>query len=400
MTSPAPLAGIRVIDLTHLIAGPFCTMLLADAGAEVIKVEPPTGDISRRRIPARSDNGLPDESGYFVAVNRGKKSVTLDLKAPQGLAVLQDLLAAADVLVENYRPGVLDRLGVDIDEICRQHPRLVVASITAFGKRGLPPHLQEVPGLAIVAEAMSGITGRTKSEHGWPVWCGFPLGDFTAGLTAQAAILTALLARERTGRGAQLDISMADSMLAFNASSLASDTFPQPDGRSAPLPTVPYGVFRCRDGHVAIGVNSDVFWQRLCAAMERDDLAVDAVLATQEGRGEHADEVKALVDQWTLHLCRDHVVTLLQQHGVPVSPVNQTADVMGSDLFRQRQMLLSASGHPGDLPVIPGSAQGHDVNGRWSPRLGEHTASVLREVLHLDDERIRSLKSVGAFGAD
>lgn len=393
----APLAGTRVIDLTHLIAGPFCTMLLADAGADVLKIEPPGGDIARRRIPFQADGDRPGVSGYFLAVNRGKRSIVLDLKTDQGRLLLDELISHADVLVENYRPGVLDRLGLGIDDLRNRHPSLIIASISAFGKEHVPDDLREAPGLAIVAEAMSGITSRTRDSADRPIWCGFPLGDFTAGLTAQAAILGALIGRSRDGSGAWIDISMADAMLAFNASSFASDTFSQ--SQSAPsASTTPYGVFPASDGFVAIGVNSDRFWGELCQAMEQAGLASDPRFLTQQSRAEHREIVSDLVNSWTCRRSRSEVVSALQRSGVPVGPVNDAADLARSELFSARAMLRGVSDGRYTSASVPASAQGYEIASTRAPLLGEHTDQILEELLGITASERDRLREKGVLG--
>jgi crotonobetainyl-CoA:carnitine CoA-transferase CaiB-like acyl-CoA transferase len=375
-----------VVDLTHLIAGPFCTMHLADAGADVIKVEPPEGEIARHRVPARDVAG-DQLSAYFTAVNRGKRSVVLDLKTDQGQVSLERLIARADVLVTNYRSSALDRLGLDPHDLRDRYPGLIVATISAFGHDDATAAAGQ-PGLAIVAEAISGVTSLAQDREGRPTWVGFALGDFVAGLTAFGAVVTALHARERTGKGSYLDISMAESLLSFNGISLAGAMFKRdhdgewPAERETP---VPYGVYPAEDGYVAIGVNSDKFWSALCDAMGRPDLRAGGLFDTQRQRMDAREEVNAIVSAWTQGLSKAAVVRALNQGGVPGAPLNGPEDVLGNEILAERAALVPVEMSGQRVAMIPGPAMGFPRPDDYAlPRLGQHTAEVLGELDALD----------------
>lgn len=385
-TVAGPLAGVRVIDLTHLIAGPFCTMQLADAGADVIKVEPPEGEISRHRVPARS-TADGDVSAYFAAVNRGKRSVTIDLKDPEGQALLDRLLGHADVLVTNYRTAALERLGLNPHQVRDRYPSLIVATISAFGIDRATSAAGQ-PGLAIVAEAISGITALAQDRQGAPTWVGFALGDYVAGLTAYGAIVSALFERHRTAQGRYLDISMAESLLAFNGISLAGAMFHNDEEgswsgeRETP---VPYGVYPTSDGHVAIGVNSDKFWFALCDAMGRQDLRADQRFSNQRGRIVAREEVNEIVSAWTSSMSKEDTVRTLIAEGVPAAPLNRPEDVIANDILAERSSLTPVNWGGQQIAVLPGPPMGFEPLGRDQlPRLGEHTAEVLAELVAHD----------------
>jgi crotonobetainyl-CoA:carnitine CoA-transferase CaiB-like acyl-CoA transferase len=369
----APLHGVRVVDMSHLLAGPYCAQLLADQGADVIKVEPPAGDISRRRIPDRTNEFGDRVAAYFLSVNRGKRSVAVDAKTAEGRARVLGLLEHSDVLVENFRPEVLDRLLMPRAELAERFPRLVVVSISALGSRGIDKDLRDRPGLAIVGEALSGTLAYSRGEGDEPNWAGgFPLGDFTAGLAAHAAVVGALLRRTRTGRGGLLDISISDAMLSINSTALAkhgvtvgTDT-PGENYRAAP-----YGIFPALDGYLVLGVNTDEFWRRLCVAMERPDLTYDERYAADKSRMIRKPEVDGLVAAWTRTLPRDELLQRLGRAAIPSAPVNYPADIVRSDIYRQRGMLLEVEDGIGGTIVLPANPLGPTYSRPRVPRLGE-----------------------------
>lgn len=396
-----PLEGVTVVDLTHLLAGPFCTMLLADAGATVLKIEPPVGEISRHRFPFYETDSGDRVSAYFAAVNRGKRSIALDLKSEVGMRALDQLFEGADVIVMNYREQALRRLGIQPERLRSRFPKAVIASITAFGRQPNSPETSR-PGLAIVAEAFSGITGLSQGDTDAPTWVGFALGDFVSGQTAFGAISAALVKSLKTGDGCYLDLSMTDALLAFNGIDLvrhqaAADT---PSGRSSP---VPYGVFPAADGHVVIGCNSDEFWRRLRIAMDPGE--VDHSLdrfATALTRMEHRGEVIARVSEWTRSATRDKVVEQLVEAGIPCGPVNSGGDVLSLQFLRDRGSLRDVA-FAGSRFAVPhgslGMAAADPQLVPELPQLGEHTETVLRARTTLSDEEIDQVLRQGAATA-
>lgn len=375
--------------MTHLLAGPFATMMLADNGADVIKVEPPTGDISRARAPLRA---VPESqapvSAYFLSMNRGKRSVVLDLRTDVGREAFDRLLRTADVFVENFRPGVMARLGFDLDAVAATHPRMIVASMSAFGHHGISPRLRDRPGVAIVAEAASGITGATRDRDGSPTWVGWALGDLTAGMVLYAAVVTALVARGRTGRGARLDLSMTESMLSLYAPTLAMHALDAVHAREGVPPAIPFGVYPAGDGFVALGVNTDEFWRRLCAAVGKPEYGDDPRFATYAARIEHRDETDEMVSGWTRAHPRLALIELLEREGVPCALVGGPDDVLADPALNARGAFWRvADGLGGDV-MLPGSALrfAHSPAGPV-PRLGQHTDEVLAE-LGLGSDRV------------
>ena len=369
----APLAGVRVLDLSHLLAGPYCTMLMAEQGADVIKIEPPNGDIARNRLPATTNDAGERAAAYFVAVNRGKRSVVADLRTPEGQERVLGLLERADVLVENFRSGVLERLLMPRVELAARFPRLIVASISMYGIAGIEPETQLLPGLAILGESVSGVIAYSPRGKE-PDWAGgFPLGDFATGLSAHAAILAALYRRTRTDSGALLDISIADAMLSINSTALAKfgatrgEEMPAESYRSAP-----YGLFPAVDGFLVLGVNTDAFWRRLCMAMGREDLSNDSRYAADADRMRRKPEVDGLVAEWTKGLPRSEVLSRLASQGVPSAPVNYPEDILESPTYGARGMLRVVEDGIGGEVVLPGNPFGPSFAVPRVPRLNEH----------------------------
>jgi formyl-CoA transferase len=401
--APLPLQGVKVIELTHLIAGPYCGQLLAEEGASVIKVEPPEGELTRHREPMRhSSQGTI--SGYFGALNRGKKSVTLDLKNVQGLGLLHGLLASADVLVTNMRAGALKRLGLFPEDLLQRYPRLVIASISGFGIKNAGKYTERA-GLAMVAEAMSGTTSLTRDHDGNPVWCGFAMGDILAGMTAHAAILLALRNQERHGVGRFIDLSMVECSLPMVSVALAREQSASAELRafagSNNFHGVPYGAFPASDGHVNIGVNRDDFWRRLCDAMGRPELGTDPRYATYVERAKRQHEVHTLTEAFTKAHTREQIVEKLNAVDVPVASILNMAELTQDDYMRTRGAFRTVEDGIGgtmSLPIDPTRFDPAPGSERV-PLLGQHRDEVLGQELGLSPTDITRLAQAGAFGA-
>jgi crotonobetainyl-CoA:carnitine CoA-transferase CaiB-like acyl-CoA transferase len=399
---PLPLEGVKVIELSHLIAGPYCGQLLAEEGATIIKIEPPEGELTRHREPMRhSDQGTI--SGYFGALNRGKKSVAIDLKNAEGLKLLHRLLESADVVLTNMRGGALKRLGLHPDELVARYPRLIVACISGFGLKDAGEYTERA-GLAMVAEAMSGTTGLSRDHEGNPVWCGFAMGDILAGMTAHAAILLALRIQERHGRGRALDLSMVECSLPMVSVALAREQSASAELRafagSNNFHGVPYGAFRAKDGHVNIGVNRDDFWKRLCEAMDRAELGADPRYESYVERAKRQQEVHEITQAFTSVHTRAEIVEKLSVVDVPVASILNMAEITSDDYMRMRgsfRTVHDGIGGTMSLPIDPTRfvpAPGSDR----VPLLGEHREEVLTQELGLDSADLQRLDKAGAFG--
>ncbi|NEY89205.1 CaiB/BaiF CoA transferase family protein [Tabrizicola oligotrophica] len=334
-----PLQGLRILDLTRVMAGPFCTALLADLGAEVIKLEPPQGDDYRHIGPF-----VQGESALFTLMNRGKQSIVLDLKDPAAQATARALALACDVVVENFRPGVASRLGLG-PELRADKPSLIYASISGFGQTGPAAHL---PAYDLVAQAMSGLMAATGEEGGAPLKVGESYGDLMAGLYASWAILAALHKRANTGEGSTIDVAMFDALFSLLPTSHAVQFYagaaPRRVGNRHPLST-PFGCFQCADGQAVIAVLGDRQWQALCSLIARPDLADDSGLASDDGRTAHEPRVKAAIEAFTLPRATAEVVASLAAAGIPTAEVQTLAEAAASPHATARGLVA-------DLPHV------------------------------------------------
>jgi len=387
-----PFADVRVLDFSRVLSGPFCTALLADLGAEVIKVEPPAGD-DYRHIGPFTDG----ESAYFLLANRGKKSVILDLKSAAGRRLAQQLAGCCDVVVENFRPGVAARLGIGHQQLRGADPRLIYASISGFGQRG---PLAGRPAYDIVAQAMSGLMETTGEADGPPTLIGESVADLSAGLYAAWAIAAALYRRERTGKGTLIDVAMLDALISFSPSALAQYLFagrvPRRVGNRHPV-SAPFGVFRTADSYAAIAVLGDAQLARLGEVIGVPDLGTDPRFATDEQRTANEPALREAIERWsTTHATAEVVERLLDERiaAAPICNIEQALESTrssGRDLLREfDHPVLGRIRLPGQPVRFSGFETGAD---RPPPGLGEHTREVLREVLNLGEETLDQLES-------
>lgn len=379
-----PLDGVRVVDLSQVMAGPLCTMQLGDLGADVIKVEPPTtGDLSRS-LGGAALRTRGEDSATFFALNRNKRSIVLDLKVDADRNVFLALARTADVVVENFRPGVTKRLGVDYDSLARMNPRLIYASISGFGQSG--PYADR-PGFDLIAQGMSGIMSVTGEPNAAPLKCGLPIADLSAGLFAANAILAALIARERTGRGQYLETSLFESALALavweSTEYWATGRAPQPMGSAHRL-SAPYQVFRSQDGHITLAALTQQQWRQMCLVLGRETLADDPRFATNVAR---LKNVAALVREIEEALATRTTASWVQDMlaaGVPAGPILDYAQVFDDAHTRARHMVeeiehpvagrVRTLGFPVKMSETPSRVR------RAPPLLGEHTNEILREL--------------------
>lgn len=389
-----PLQNIRVLDLSRVLAGPYCTMVLGDLGAEVIKVEPPEGDETRGWGPPFAEG----ESAYYLCVNRNKRGVAVDLKTDEGRVVLRELAMQSDVLVENFRPGTLKKFGLDFESLHELNRRLVYCSISGFGQTG---PLRDKPGYDFMIQAMGGIMSITGEPDGEPMKVGVAAADLFAGQNAVIAILAALQARMMTGEGQYLDIALFDSQLGWlaNVASnyLISGSLPKRYG-NAHANIVPYQSFRASDGWFVIAVGNDKHFGALCKMLGKSEWSADERFSTNSSRVIHREELIALlkpifesktVEEW-LALIGDQF---------PCGPINDFGQVFSMPHVREREMLVTME-HPaiGALPLVgsPLKMGGTPVEYRLPPPLmGEHTKDVLKNVLGYSEERITNLMKRG-----
>ena len=392
--SPTPLAGTVILDTTRFISGPMATQMLGDLGATIIKVEQPgTGDDTRLIAPL--DDGI---SHFFASYNRNKRSVVLDLRTEPGRSAFLRLAAAADAVVENFRPGVADRLGIGYDAVRAVNDDAVYCSISGFGLDG---PLSDRIAFDIVAQAMTGVMHLNGRPGDAPLKLGLPVGDLAAAQDAARAILAGLVSRSTTGRGAFLQVSLFDSLLAltsYYAGRLFATGEVPPAVGNDHHSSVPYGVFPTSDGAAVIAAYNDRFWIRLAGALELDDLVDDPRFTTATARHTHRDDCNAAVAARTATMTTDELVALLLRRDVPCAPVLDLRQALTQEHARLRGTVI---GHDGAGPR--GIAPAIRVDGARSPvhrppALGEHTESVLREMAGLDDAEIAAVVAAAENG--
>ena len=388
--SPA-LSGIRVLDFTHALAGPYCTMLLSDYGAEIYKLEARDGDMGRGWGPPFDG----EMAHFFLGLNRGKHGISIDLKHWEGKELCLRLIEKMDVLVENFRPGSMDRLGLGYEPVRRRNPRLLYCSISGYGQAG--PSRDEAA-MDLVIQASSGLLSITGTEEGESTRCGYGVTDVTAGLFAVIGILLALRARESTGRGQYIDVSMLDSMISTMTSNymsfLGSNSVPRPMGTSFPT-IVPYRVYQASDRAIAIAVGSEKLWSTFCAVIERADLEKDPRFASNAARIANRDILEPLLDGVFARRPAADWLQRMHAAGVPCSPVRNFREVSEDPQCEIREMFplmehASAGTHRvTGTPVKLSETPGHPSSS--APSLGEHTHDVLKQLLSLDDAVLNDL---------
>ena len=394
MSQATLLDGITVLDATQVMAGPYCAMLLADMGAKVIKVEPPAGDSTRAMSGARGNDSPP-----FNAVNRGKRGIVLDLQQPKAREIFTRLARSADIVIENFRPGVMARMGLDYETLSRENPRLIYASISGHGQTG--PWATK-GGFDLIAQGLSGLMSVTGNANGAPVKVGVPLTDLGAGLFALVGVLAALHYRANTGRGQHVDTSLVDAGLALSVWE-ATDYFtsgqvPGPLG-SAHRMTAPYQAFRCSDGYVTIGAANDRNFAKLARVLGHPEWITDARFAADHLRVQHRAELAALIDEVTAAETRAFWIEQLDQAGVPCGPILDYEDALTTPQALAREMTVDVD-HPtlGPLRTLgtPIKMSETPLNPRRrAPLLGEHTDDVLLDAGYSENE-IEQLRSIGA----
>lgn len=391
-----PLDGVRVLDLSRMLTGGYATMVLGDLGAEIIKIEPPAGGDPLRAMPPHFDRG---ESAYFLAISRNKKSITLDLRTDEGRALLHRLVPLADVVFDNFRPGVLQRLGADYLTLRELHRGIVCCSNSTYGHTG---PLRDGPGFDLVIQALSGMMSYTGEPGRAPVRMGAPMGDLAGSLFAAYAISAALYARERTGEGRQIDLSLLDCLVSLHT--YVSQYYwvggehPAPAG-SGHMSVVPYRAYRTADGYLTIAVFVDKFWGLLCRVLGEPDLGEDPRYATTAARLERRVEVDGLLTERFASRTNAAWMALLEEAGVPAAPVLGVDEVLAHPQLVSRDMIVQVdhpSGQPPTLPMVGNPVRQPDVDHQPyapAPRLGQHTAGLLGGLLGLTEPELAALRA-------
>ena len=388
-----PLSGIRVLDLTHVLAGPFCTQILGDLGAEVIKIERPgVGDPTRRMPP----HTMKDQSAYFMALNRNKKSLTLDLKAPEGKEILYGLTRKADVVMNNFTPGTMEKLGLGYEDLKKINPKIVWASVTGYGQTG--PY-RERPSYDIIVQAMGGAMSYTGEPGKPPVRCGIPIGDLGGAVFAVIGILSALVSRSMTGEGRMVDISMLDVQIALHTYRakyyFVAGEVPQPVG-TAHVSNVPLRAYCTKDSALVIEAYIDHFFRNLCKNMDMEKLAADSRFSTRAKRLENREELDRILEEAFLKKTTDEWLELFVKLEVPAGPINTVDKAVADPQVLSRNMVVEIdSPHVGRTKDVgsPIKVSGVDqIKYTYPPALGEHTEQVLKDMLGYSAEKIAALR--------
>ena len=391
-TWAGPLQGIRVLDFTRVLAGPAASLALADLGAEVLKIEPPgSGDETRDFPPIRDG-----ESHYFLSVNRGKKSIVIDLKSEAGVQIAKDLAAKCDIVVENYRPGVMDRLGLGYEALSAINPKLIYCAISGYGQTG---PLRDRPSFDIVLQAMSGALSVNGEPGQPPTKLGIPLGDLVGGINGPIAILAALHERNTTGKGRYIDISLMDGlvgMLGYIAQlAFFTGEDPKPQGSQHPN-LVPYGAFPAKDGSIIVACLTNSFWGRICEALGCPENTNDPRYDSIQKRRNARAEVNAIVSAVTQERTVDDLVELFTEYQVPHAPILGVGDALSQPQTVAREMVVEVEHQTlGTIPIVnrPIKFDERQPAPAAPPVLGQDTDKILTEILGLDAGRIAELKA-------
>jgi CoA:oxalate CoA-transferase len=398
------LEGIRVIDLSHVLAAPTTTMFLADLGAEVIHLEPPHGDDAREYGPFAGEPGK-NHSGYFISLNRNKKSLVLNLKLEQGREILRELIRVSDVIIENLRPTTMEKMGFGWEDVRKINPRIIYAAISGFGHDS-PPEYASRASYDMVAQAYSGLMSITGPVGGPPCRVGSSIGDIVAGQQAVIGILAALAYREKTGRGQYYDGSMVDGLFTVLESAVTRYTItgiiPGPLGGAHPSIT-PFEAFRTKDSWVIVAAGNDILWTKLCRILGREDLSRDPRFETNHLRTENQPELSSILTSELIKKTTGEWIEIFEKQDIPYSRINNMKEICEDPIIRHRGMLVAVN-QPGIGPVrIAGSPiRLSETPGRVespAPLLGEHSEEVLRTVLGYGQDRIEALKAQGVINA-
>jgi len=378
------LEGIKVLDLSRVLAGPYCTMLLADFGANIIKIEPPgVGDDSRAYGPF-----VGKESAYFMSLNRNKRSITLNLKREEEVELFREMVKQADVVVENYRPGTMEKFGLGYEELKKINPKIIYAACSGFGNSG--PYMLK-PAYDIIVQAMGGIMSITGPEGGEPTRVGASVGDIIAGIFTAYGVMLGLFHRERTGEGQKIDVGMLDCQVAILENAIAryvvSGEVPQPLGNRHPSIT-PFASFNAKDGHIIVGAGNERLWQHLCTLLGCPELVKDERFNTNGNRTNNVKELTALLNGIFITKTINEWLELLEKAGLPCAPINDIEKIVNDPQIKARNMIieiehpvaghLKMAGVPVKMSSTPGQVE------RPAPMLGQHTAEILQEMFGWD----------------
>ena len=390
-----PLNGIKVLDLTRVLAGPYATMILSDLGAEVIKIEQPEiGDESRNFGPFKNGFSL-----YFMSVNRGKRSVTLNLKTERGKNIFKQLVRQSDILVENFRPGTMQKLGLDYGTLADEHPSIIYAACSGFGQTG---PLAQQGAYDMIIQGMGGIISITGEPDGPPVRVGTSISDITAALFTTIGILSALHHRNNTGKGQLVDVAMLDSLVAVLENAIvryfATDEIPQPLGSRHPAIT-PFETFESADGYIIIAIGNDTLWAKFCEHVDQKNLISDPRFSSNADRTANHSELSPILSDIMRQRTTDGWIDALEKIGVPCGPINTIDKVVNHPQVQAREMITQVMHQVTGAVEVPGapiklSGTPGDVDAP-APSLGEHTFEILTDILKMSSDEVEQLKREG-----
>lgn len=404
MSDHMALENLTVLDLTRVLAGPFCTMMLADMGANVIKIEVPTGGDDTRTYPPFREKNLNGqrESLYFANINRNKKGITLNLKAPEGKAIFKELVKKADIVVENYRPGVMDKLGLGYDVLKEINPRLIYAAVSGFGCYG-PYHLR--PGYDILAQAMGGMMAITGPRGGEPTRAGSALGDMLGGLHVTIGILAAVNARTITGKGQRVDVSLMDSMIAATENTalkyLESGQIPPRMGNRYAAVS-PYDAFKVKDGVIIIAAGNQKLYEKLCTeVLHRPDMITDPRFVDMPGRLENQDAIQAVIEDTLKDYTMEEATQLVLSKGIPAGPILNIKQILEDPHVKEREMFVEMD-HPtlGRITVNGCAIKLMDTQPSVrtpAPQLGQDNKAIYQGMLGMSEEEFAALHEKAVF---
>ena len=384
-----PLEGLCVLDLTQVMAGPKCTMIMGDLGAEIIKIESPSGDYSRKMPPHFHQN----DSAYYLALNRNKKSMVIDLKQKKGLIIFYDLVKKADIVVDNFRPGVTEKLKINYEVLKNYNEKIISCSITGFGLDS--PHANR-PALDLIVQAMGGAMSFTGEPDRPPVRMGIPMGDLAAGIFAVIGILSAIQARNSFGVGRKIDISMLDCQLALMTYRaqyyFLAGEIPKPVG-SGHVSSIPIRAFKTKDDYLVIDSGGDQFWGKLCKALGIEELADDPKFNSRQQRLKHKDEVMDILEKIFATKPREEWLKILLEAGVPHGPVNNLAEALSDSVVSHRKMVVEADRLGDPFKMIGNPIKMSEMPDKYIPPpvLGQNTTEILQETLNYSTDQINAL---------
>ncbi|TFG93588.1 MAG: CoA transferase [Candidatus Atribacteria bacterium] len=393
MERKKPLEDIVVLDLTRVLAGPYCAMILANLGAKIVKVEKPdTGDDSRSFGPYKDG-----QSAYFVSLNRGKKSIAIDLKKPEGKQIIKELTEVSDVVLENFRPGTMSKLGLSYDVLSKINARIIYAAVSGFGHSG--PY-SERPAYDMIAQALGGIMSITGQPGGEPTRVGSSIGDIIAGMFGAIGIISAIYERVFTGKGQVVDVAMLDGQVAILENAIAryaiNGEVPGPIGSRHPSIT-PFGGFKTKDSWVIITCGNQAIWERFCQAVNREDLLEVEEFKTNEKRTENYQKIKSVLDEITIQKTTEEWLKIFESASVPASAINTVDKLFSDPQVKARKMIIETeqpgmgkiyvAGNPIKLSTLT-----EEIVTDPAPKIGEHTDEILQSFLNYDDAKIKELR--------